>query len=69
MLPSTITDEPLQAVPRRDPEILHVLRGVDQLELPQSRPLHAAVNALDELLVPDSLSVLATERPDHTSSV
>src|SRR5699024_890407 len=39
VLATTVTDEPLQAVPRRDPEVLDVPRGVDQLELPHGRSL------------------------------
>ena len=66
---TTIADEPLQPIARRNPEILHILRGMDQLELPQRRPLHVAVNALDVLLMPDPLGVVAPERPDHVTSI
>jgi len=69
VLSTTVADEPLQSVPRRYPEILDVPGGMDQLELPQSRPLHGAVDALDVLLVPDALGVLTPERPDHETSV
>ncbi|WP_255411263.1 hypothetical protein [Rothia uropygioeca] len=42
---------------------------MDQLELPKRRPLHRPVNALDVLLMPDALGVLAAERSDHVTSV
>ena len=35
MLTTTVTDEQLQAVAGRDPQILDILRRVDRLELPQ----------------------------------
>ena len=67
-LSATIACKPLQTVPRRDPEVLDVLRRMDQFELPQSRPLDRAIEALDVLLMPDALGVLAPERPDHEPS-
>nr|WP_255164629.1 hypothetical protein [Glutamicibacter mishrai] len=41
---------------------------MDQLELPQGRPLHRPVDALDALLMPNALGVLAAERSDHDTS-
>jgi hypothetical protein len=41
---------------------------MDQLELPQGRPLHPSVDALDALLMPDALGVLAAERSDRETS-
>ena len=61
VLPTTIPDESFQAVPRWDPQVFDVLRRMDQLELPQGRPLHRPVNALDVLLMPDALGVLVAE--------
>lgn len=54
VLTTTIADKPLQPVARRDPETLPVLRGVDQLELPQNRYFHnsqllASVTLMDDL--------------------
>src|SRR5690625_2545166 len=69
VLSTTIPDEAFQAVPRWDPQVLDVLRRVDQLELPQGRSLHCPVDALDVLLVPDALGVLAAERSDQEISV
>jgi hypothetical protein len=34
VLRATIADQPLQAVPRWDPEVLNIPRRMDQLELP-----------------------------------
>ena len=65
VLTATVADQTLQAVAWRDPEILDILRRMDQLELPQGRPLHRPVNALDVLLMPDALGVFAAERSDH----
>ncbi|GAB3565195.1 hypothetical protein GCM10027344_24900 [Spelaeicoccus albus] len=53
VLTTTITDEPLQAISRRDP---------------QSRSLHRP-DALDVLLMPDAFGVLAAERSDHNTSI
>jgi hypothetical protein len=61
VLTPTISGQPLQPVPRRDPQILDILRRVNQLEFAQRRPLHGSINAFDVLLVPDSLGVLAPE--------
>ncbi|EYT51281.1 hypothetical protein D641_0101640 [Brachybacterium muris UCD-AY4] len=69
MLPASVSDQTLQAVAWRDPEVLDILRRVDQLELPQGRSLHAPVNALDVLLMPDALGVLTAERSDHERSI
>jgi len=69
VLPASVTDEPLQSVPGRDPEVLDVPRGMDQLELPQGRSLHGAIDTLDLLLMPDALSVLAPERSDREASL
>ena len=69
VLPASVTDQTLQAVTWRDPEVLDILRRMNQLELPQGRPLHRPVNALDVLLMPDALGVLAAERSDHATSV
>ncbi|ALO66142.1 hypothetical protein AS189_06090 [Arthrobacter alpinus] len=69
MLPTTITDQPLQAVPRRYPKILHILRRMDQLELPQGCSLHGPVDTLDVLLMPDALGVFTPERSDHILSI
>lgn len=68
MLPASVADQTLQAIARRNPEVLDILRRMDQLELPQGRPLHHPVNALDVLLMPDALGVLAAERSDHETS-
>jgi len=69
VLAPTIASELLQMVPRRDPQILDVVRCVDHLELPQSRSLHRPVDALDVLHMPDALGVLAPERSDQETSV
>jgi hypothetical protein len=69
VLPSAVTHQLLQPISRRNPKILHVLGGVDQLELPQGRSLHCSINALNELLMPDTLGVFAAERSDHATSV
>src|SRR5690606_26762915 len=61
VLTATVSDQPLQPVPRRDRQILGILRRVDELELAQLRPLHSSINALDVLLVPDSFGALAPE--------
>jgi hypothetical protein len=42
---------------------------MNQLELPQGRPLHCPVNALDVLLMPDALGVLTAERSDYENSI
>src|SRR5690606_17071055 len=65
VLAPTIADALLQAIARRDPQILDVIRCVDQLKLPQNRSLHRPVDALDVLLLPDALGALAAERSDH----
>ena len=69
VLSAPVTDEPLQTVAWRDPEVLDILRRMNQLELPQGRPLHCPVNALDVLLMPDALGVLTAERSDHENSI
>src|SRR5699024_5670880 len=69
VLPASVADQTLQPVARRDPEILDILRRMDQFQLPQSRPLHHPINALDVLLMPDALGVFATKRSDHTVSI
>jgi hypothetical protein len=69
VLAPSIAHETLQAIPRRDPQILDVVRRVDQLELPQSRSLHRPVDALDVLLMPDALGVPVAERSDHETSL
>jgi hypothetical protein len=69
VLTTTITDQLLQPVPRRDPKVLDILRCMDQLKLAQSRSLHGSINALDVLLAPDSFGVLAPERSDHTTKI
>lgn len=65
---ASVDDQTLQAIAWRDPEVLDILRRMDQLELPQGRPLHRPVDALDALLMPDALGVLAAERSDHDTS-
>ena len=50
-------------------KVLHVLGGVEQLNLPQGRSLHCSINALDDLLMPETLGVLAAERSDHATSI
>src|SRR5690606_9907621 len=65
VLPSTVADQFLQPVTGRNPQALHILRRVDDLQHSQDRVLSDAVNTLDEFLVPGSLGVLAPERPDH----
>jgi len=69
VLPASVSDQTLQAVAWRDPEVLDILRRVDQLELPQSRPLYNPVDTLDVLLMPDALGVLVAERSDHETSL
>ena len=69
VLPASVADKTLQAVSRRNPEFLDILRRMDQLELPQGRPLHHPINAFDVLLMPDALGVLAAERSDHAISI
>ncbi|GAB3582847.1 hypothetical protein GCM10027579_13270 [Calidifontibacter terrae] len=69
VLTTSVTDEPFQAVPWRDPEVLDILRRMDQLELPQRRPLHCSIDALDVLLMSDAFGVLAAERSDHTAII
>lgn len=61
VLPTTFADQSFQSVPGWDPEILDILRCMDQLELPQGRPLHRPIDALDVLLMPDAFGVLAAE--------
>ncbi len=68
MLLATVADQTLQAVAWRHPEVFDILRRMDQLELPQGRPLHRPVKPLDVLLMPDALGVLTAERSDHESS-
>src|SRR5699024_9657581 len=69
VLPTTIPDESFQAVPQRDPQVLDILRRMDQHELPQGRSLHCPVDAFDVLLLPDPLGVLAAERSDHETTI
>jgi len=69
VLSAAFADKPLQSVARRDAEVLDVLRGVDQFELPEGGSLHHPINALDVLLMPDALGVLGTERPDHEAGI
>ncbi|KGN39632.1 hypothetical protein N803_03125 [Knoellia subterranea KCTC 19937] len=38
MLTATVTDEPLQTVSRWDPEVLDVLRRMENFQLPQGWP-------------------------------
>jgi len=61
--------EPFQPIARRDPQILNVVRRMDELKLPQNGPLEVPINALDVLFAPDPLGRFAPERPDHASSV
>jgi len=68
VLSAAVADQTLQAVPWRDPEIVDILRRVDQLKLPQRHPLNRPVDALGVLLMPDALGVLAAERSDHGTS-
>ncbi len=67
VLSTTVADEPLQPVPRRDSQVLDVVRRMDQLELPQSRSLHRSVDVLDVLLKPDALGLLVAERSGHAT--
>lgn len=53
VLPVPVVDQTLQPIPGRDPQILDILRRVDQLELPQGCPLDQPINAFDVLLPPD----------------
>ena len=69
VLPATIADQPLQPITRRDPEVLDILRRMDQFEFPQRRSLHDPINTFDVLLMPNALGVLTPERSDHSSSV
>ena len=66
--PAAIADQALQVVPWRHPEVLVVLRRMDQLQPPQGRPLYRPINALDVLLVPPALGVRAAERPGRATS-
>ncbi|KSU67135.1 hypothetical protein AS038_05035 [Arthrobacter sp. NIO-1057] len=68
VLTVTVAGQLLQTIPWRDPEVFDVLRGMDQLKLPQGSPLHSPVNTLDVLLMPDALGVLAAQRSDQDSS-
>jgi hypothetical protein len=69
VLTTTITSQQLQTVPWRDPEIVHILRRMDQLELPQCRSLHRSINALDVLLMPGALGAPAAERSDPETNI
>src|SRR5699024_681575 len=68
VLSAPVTDELLQTVSWQDPEVLDILRRMNQLGLLQGRPLHRPVNALDVLLMPDALGVFTAERSDHETS-
>ncbi len=61
VLAPAITDQPLKAVPRRDPKVLDIARGMENLQLAQHHTLNRRVNRLRELLVPDALGGLVTE--------
>jgi len=69
VLSASVADQRLESVAWRDPEVLDILSRMDQLELPQGRPLHRPVDTLDVLLMPDALGILAAERPDHETSI
>jgi hypothetical protein len=69
VLPAAITGQPIQVVARRDAKILHILRRMDQLELPQGRSLHHSVDGFDVLLMPSPLGVLVSERSDHENGL
>lgn len=60
VLAPTVAGQALQPVPWRNPQVLDILRRMDQLELPQGRPLYPSVDALDVLLMPDALGGLAS---------
>ena len=68
VLTSTVTDQPLQTISRRNPQIINIRGRVDQLELPQDHARDCAVDTRDVLLVPGPSSVLATEGPGHEST-
>ena len=57
VLAAPVTDQSLQAVPRRDPEILDLLCRMDHFQLPQRRTLHGPIDTFDVLLMPDALGV------------
>jgi hypothetical protein len=69
VLPATVAGQLLKPIPWWNAEILDIFRRMDQLELPQRQPLHQSVNALDVLLIPDALGVLASERSDHDTII
>ena len=69
VLSAPVTDELLQTVSWQDPEVLDILRRMNQLGLLQGRPLHRPVKTLDVLLMPGALGVLAAERSDHMVSI
>ncbi|GAA1633712.1 hypothetical protein GCM10009700_21120 [Brevibacterium sanguinis] len=69
VLTRTIAGELLQTIPWRDPQILDIVRRVDQFELSKSRSLDHPVYAFDVLLMPDALGVLAAERSDHGTNI
>jgi len=67
VLPATIPAQLLETVTGWGPQILHILRRVEDFELAQGRALNRAINALHVLLVPNALSISTGERPDHTA--
>ena len=69
VLSTTVADQLLKAVSRRDQQILKNLRSVKHLELAKRRPLQLPVNTLDVLLMPDALGIATAERSDHDSIV
>jgi hypothetical protein len=65
VLASAVTRQPLQPIAWRNSEILYDVGGVNELELPQGRPLNRSIDSLDVALMPDAFGVLADEGPDH----
>jgi hypothetical protein len=46
VLTTTVAHQSLEPIPRRDPQIFELLRGVDEFEFPQDCPLHRSFDAL-----------------------
>ena len=65
VLPGAIPFQLLQAVAGRDAEVLKLLRGVDEAELPEQRPLEVGREAADALALKQALGVPISETLDH----
>ena len=69
MLPFASALQLLEAITGWNPEVVEILGGVEDQQLPVRNPLKVGAELADVLAVPDELGLPVRERLDHTLSI